>query len=247
MSMNRTVVNIVIDLTATVLFLSMLATGYLLRFPLPPGSNKVYSLWGLTRHQWGDLHFWVSLGLILVMLVHLALHWNWIVTMIGKQCGLLQSNQPPLLRCAAWSIVAFLGLCLGFAWLAETSVKKIDRPGGGHCSESGTGLTGNTNSFVSASSKPESKQLVWNDIYPIFASNCLVCHGPDRQSANFRVDRRSDLFRSEAALVLPGQSEQSPLIAIISGERANLPMAEQHKLNESDLDRVKAWIEQGAK
>jgi len=60
--MNRTLANIIIDIIAAFLLLGMIATGYLLRFPLPPRSNKFLSLWGYTRHQWGDVHFWISLG-----------------------------------------------------------------------------------------------------------------------------------------------------------------------------------------
>jgi len=45
--MNRTIANIIIDIIAAFLFLGMIATGYLLRFPLPPGSNKTLSLWGI--------------------------------------------------------------------------------------------------------------------------------------------------------------------------------------------------------
>lgn len=34
---------------------------------------------GLSRHTWSDLHTWVSVLAILGIVVHLALHWNWIV------------------------------------------------------------------------------------------------------------------------------------------------------------------------
>ena len=96
--MNRTISNIIIDIIAAFLFLGMIATGYLLRFPLPPGSNKMLSLWGYTRHQRGDVHFWISLGLLVVLIVHLVLHWNWIVTVIGKRCHLVKTAHPSLIR-----------------------------------------------------------------------------------------------------------------------------------------------------
>jgi len=74
--MKRFFDNLLIDLIAAALMIGMLATGYVLRFPLPPGTNKDLTLWGLTRHQWGDVHFWISLGLIAVILLHLCLHWQ---------------------------------------------------------------------------------------------------------------------------------------------------------------------------
>jgi len=98
--MNRTIANIIFDRVATFLFLGMMATGYLVRFPFPPGSNKTLSLWGLTRRQWGDIHFWISLGLLVVLAVHLVLHWNWIVTVIGNRCHLVKTAHPSLVSIA---------------------------------------------------------------------------------------------------------------------------------------------------
>lgn len=51
--MKRTTVNLLVDLLAATFFVGMMATGYVLWFPLPAGSNKSLSLWGLTRHEWG--------------------------------------------------------------------------------------------------------------------------------------------------------------------------------------------------
>jgi hypothetical protein len=55
--MKQLVDNLLIDLIAAGLMVGMMATGYVLCFPLPPGSNKDLTLWGLTRHRWGDVHF----------------------------------------------------------------------------------------------------------------------------------------------------------------------------------------------
>lgn len=246
MSMNRSVFNIIIDLIAALQLVGMLATGYLLRFPLPPGTNKAFSLWGLTRHQWGDIHFWISLGLILTMIVHLTLHWNWIVTVIGKRCGLVKDNKPSMIRSAVWTIVVFAGLCLGFAWVVEMNIKEIPRPGRGHWSGSNRNNAVQTATLPTPASESETSHLVWSDVYPIFEKNCLSCHGPHKQWASFRVDQRQEFFKPDAPLVVSGNSGQSPLIAIISGERANMAMAESHKLSAADVSRIKLWIDQGA-
>jgi hypothetical protein len=44
--MKRIFDNLVVDLVAAVLMVAMMATGYILRFPLPPGTNNSLSLWG---------------------------------------------------------------------------------------------------------------------------------------------------------------------------------------------------------
>lgn len=91
--------------------------------------------------------------------------------------------------------------------------------------------------------------LVWNDVYPIFERYCLDCHGPQRHYAGFRVDRLEDFLEndSHSPYVLPGQSSQSPLIAIVSGARPLMAMAASHKLADEDVFRIAGWIDQGAK
>lgn len=247
--MNRTLVNVIIDLVATLLFLGMIATGYLLRFPLPPGSNKTLTLWGLSRHQWGDIHFWISLGLLAVLMIHLALHWNWIVTVIGKRCHLIKTSQPSLVRSAIWTLGVFIVLCVAFGWLAQRDVKALPQPICSSVSSKDEIDTQNPDLHTAKPSSPQANTSVWADIYPIFATSCLDCHGPRKQYAGFRVDRLEDFFKNDghSSLVIPGQSSQSTLIAIISGTRTNMAMAESHKLSDSEVSRITTWIDQGAK
>jgi hypothetical protein len=83
---SRTLLNFVIDSLGLLLMLSMLCTGVIIRFVLPPGSSgrnggRGFSLWGMERHAWGDLHFWLAVSLVGLLLLHVALHWSWV-------CGL---------------------------------------------------------------------------------------------------------------------------------------------------------------
>ncbi|AMK75432.1 MULTISPECIES: DUF4405 domain-containing protein [Methylomonas] len=247
--MNRTLVNVIIDLVAALLFLGMIATGYLLRFPLPPGSNKTLTLWGLSRHQWGNIHFWISLGLLAILMIHLALHWNWIVTVIGKRCHLLKTLQPSLVHSAIWTLGVLIMLCVAFGWLAQRDVKALPQPICSSVSSNDQVETQNPDLHTAESITPQAKTLVWDDIYPIFATNCLDCHGPRKQYAGFRVDRLDNFFKNDVhpSLVMPGQSSQSTLIPIISGTRTIMAMAERHKLSESEVSRISTWIDQGAK
>lgn len=92
--MKRILDNLHIDLIAAALLVAMVATGYILRFPLPPGTNKSLSLWGLTRHQWGAVHFGISLGLLVLVVVHVCLHWQWIVVSVKRRFG--RTASPPV-------------------------------------------------------------------------------------------------------------------------------------------------------
>lgn len=75
------------NLLLWLLFCSMTATGLLLAYRLPPGSRGGHglSLLGWTRHDWGDLHLWISYGFLALILAHLALHWRWFWQIAGKR------------------------------------------------------------------------------------------------------------------------------------------------------------------
>lgn len=95
MKINRSLWISVTDLVAffSVLFLAF--SGVVIRYALPRGSGgggtgwraasrPVMEFWNLSRHEWGDLHFWVSMIFVAAICLHLFLHWNWIrVSFLG--------------------------------------------------------------------------------------------------------------------------------------------------------------------
>ena len=82
----------IIDTLAAACLLAIVTTGYVLRFPLPPARNHTHELWGLSRYEWGAIHSWGSLGLLLVLIIHLVLHWDWIVSMIRHRFACFQGG-----------------------------------------------------------------------------------------------------------------------------------------------------------
>jgi hypothetical protein len=58
------------DVAIFLLFTTLAVTGFLER----------WSSWDVA-----DLHFWLSIPLILLIVFHLALHWRWIRTNIGRR------------------------------------------------------------------------------------------------------------------------------------------------------------------
>lgn len=94
--MKRATLNRLTDALAFAGFVLVVATGFVLRSLLPPGSGglqgvgtgygaaerPVMLLWGLTRHDWGAMHFGIALGLMIVLAIHLVLHWRWIMSSI---------------------------------------------------------------------------------------------------------------------------------------------------------------------
>ena len=92
-SMKRTTLNFWTDALAFIGFAFLATSGILLRYQLPHGSGRMETigegqraqekpvsvLWGLTRDEWGDVHYYIALGLMAVLAFHLVLHWKWIV------------------------------------------------------------------------------------------------------------------------------------------------------------------------
>jgi hypothetical protein len=78
-----TVVNYVIDTAALLVVLTLLCTGLFVRWVLPPGSGghdggPKLVLWGMGRHGWGDVHFWLAIVAVGLLGIHVAVHWTWI-------------------------------------------------------------------------------------------------------------------------------------------------------------------------
>ncbi len=105
--MRRTTLNFIVDALGFADLLFLATTGVIMRWVLPPGSGgghargfrggrppaEANDLLGLGRHDWGNIHFVLALLFVLLILVHLVLHWTWI-----KTCGksiLLPSRWAP--------------------------------------------------------------------------------------------------------------------------------------------------------
>lgn len=86
--MSRSTLNYVIDAATLLMLLGMVATGLILEFVLPPGSGGIRhapdTLWSLARHDWGVMHFYAALTMAALILLHLALHWNWVFTTTAR-------------------------------------------------------------------------------------------------------------------------------------------------------------------
>jgi cytochrome b subunit of formate dehydrogenase len=59
-------------------------SGYILWFALPSGGGKKgleLTYWGFTRHTWIDIHDWAAVALTVVVVIHLLIHWKWVIRM----------------------------------------------------------------------------------------------------------------------------------------------------------------------
>ncbi len=132
----RTKTNLVVDVTAFAAFVLLTATGLVERYMLPPGTGRFQSLWGMNRHQWGEIHFWIAMVLMAVLTTHVVLHWNWIVCMIrGRET-----------EASAWRFAFGLVGLAGLIGLSTapflTTVEPTGERGRGRQQERRDGVTG---------------------------------------------------------------------------------------------------------
>jgi len=85
--MKRVHLNFLIDAVAFVALVLLASTGLLMHYVLPPGSGHFSTLWGMDRHEWGQLHFWMAVVLVVCLGLHLILHWRWVVSMVEGSPG----------------------------------------------------------------------------------------------------------------------------------------------------------------
>ncbi|MEY3897141.1 MAG: hypothetical protein RLZZ214_2662 [Verrucomicrobiota bacterium] len=229
--MNRSHLNLLFDMLAAVALVAMIATGYILRFPLPPTTNRTHELWGVSRHEWGAVHSWVSLAFLAVLFVHVMLHWEWIFATVRRRFTSSKAEPNQKLR-AGIVALALLTIIGGlFAWATQTGTRKLETPL--HPLRE-TAIT--TVDFQ-------------RDVMSVFEASCVGCHGPKKQRAGFRVDRREDFFApgDPKPLIVPGRWEQSRLRAIVTGQVTDMKFAGEHLLPAREIAVLKAWINSGAK
>jgi ankyrin repeat protein len=96
----------------------------------------------------------------------------------------------------------------------------------------------------SASPVPQKVDFA-TDIQPILHAHCIECHGPDKQRAGMRLDRKSSALKAFSRRVVPGSSENSMLYHRLIGEYGQ-PMPPDGGVKPGEIALIKAWIDQGA-
>ena len=107
---------------------------------------------------------------------------------------------------------------------------------------------------LTAQDSPSSVEFS-RDILPLLSENCYQCHGPDdaTREAGLRLDQRDGILAeadSGAAAVIPGSAVKSELVRRIISDDPDLKMPPPEsgkKLTAADIERLKQWVNTGAK
>lgn len=83
-----------INVASGLSLMGLMATGVVLNWVLPHGGDgrgrgaAAREWMGLSRHDWGEVHFWISVAFVGLILVHVLMHVGWIKGATLKYLGL---------------------------------------------------------------------------------------------------------------------------------------------------------------
>jgi len=88
------------------------------------------------------------------------------------------------------------------------------------------------------------------DIQPLFAKHCYECHGPVKQEAGLRLDRKAAAFKGGdlGNAIVSGRSSESLLVQALLGasESVSRMPADREPLAPEQIELVKRWVDEGA-
>jgi len=85
-AMSRAVVNLLLDAMLTLNMAVLVVSSSVIRFVFPrPTMSKGWRLWGFDYDSWSDFQFVTLCIVLLGVVIHLMLHWNWVCCIIATR------------------------------------------------------------------------------------------------------------------------------------------------------------------
>jgi len=93
--LNKAKLNFVIDALMFLCMMLMLGIGFAVKYILPPGRERWAEygggvdlfLFDMERHQWGNIHYYLGLVLLGLLLLHIVLHWGTVLGLYRRLIG----------------------------------------------------------------------------------------------------------------------------------------------------------------
>jgi len=78
-----------INVTLFVDITSIAVLGLLLGFVIPKGQGGAFQNYflGLHHHEWADIHLWLSLLFLILLVFHVWLNWTWVIQSTKRYLG----------------------------------------------------------------------------------------------------------------------------------------------------------------
>jgi hypothetical protein len=115
-------------------FLASISGIYFLYLPIggyQGGRNPYYGIRILfERHTWSDIHTWTGILMIAIILVHVPLHWDWVVNMTRRTVKELVNNGSRLNSHSRFNVFVNVMVGVSFALTAVSGIYLLFVPGG---------------------------------------------------------------------------------------------------------------------
>lgn len=84
--MNSNKLNFLVDFLAFISFLILAKTGLIIFFFLPGGvkQGRYQEFFGITKSIYSTVHDWAGIIFIILVIIHIVLHWRWIICNINN-------------------------------------------------------------------------------------------------------------------------------------------------------------------
>lgn len=81
--MEKPRINYVVDFLALISFVATALSGLAIKFFMPSGvrQGRLQEFLGVQKGTWSEIHDWFGILLIIFVIIHFILHWNWIICM----------------------------------------------------------------------------------------------------------------------------------------------------------------------
>lgn len=131
--MEKGKLNLVIDSLMFLCLMSLVGLGFLMKYVLLPGreawakyGRSVELTWlGWGRHDWGDIHFYLALIMLGLLIIHIYLHWQMILALFAR----LFPNPQIRVR-VAFAFLIITALLLYFPFLITPDMRERGWGGG---------------------------------------------------------------------------------------------------------------------
>lgn len=127
MIMKKSKLNLIIDALLLLCIAAIAGIGFLIKYVLVPGFQRweIYnrnvdlSYWGIDRHEWGSIHFTIALTFLVLLIIHIVLHWP---VIINIYCKLIPNSL--VRRVIAVIIICLVILLVIFPLFVEPEVQE---------------------------------------------------------------------------------------------------------------------------
>jgi len=96
------------------------------------GRNPTYGIMILfERHTWEDIHTWVGVAMIAIALIHLILHWSWVVSMAKRTWKEWTGKADPMNGRGRYNLIVNTVIAVSFVLTALSGIYFLFFPGSG--------------------------------------------------------------------------------------------------------------------